>query len=258
MSSSTLISAAAHCALGGAPTRALPHDVGQQDGRVSHPTSGLSGLLDEPHWPFEAAQDYAASRALVKLSPTGRDSMRLDFSEIENQDLQDLLLSEASDGSDPPAGPVHQVVGEIRRQGESIVLVIRFEHAGTAPDRDGKPHAKAGLPPWRLKRAVAFIDAHLEENISLKELAGIVGLSPTYFSSQFKETTGYRPRDYILQRKILSAKEQLLDLRLQIIEIAISVGFQSHAHFSTAFRRIVGMTPTRWRRENYDGTQVRA
>jgi AraC-like DNA-binding protein len=55
-----------------------------------------------------------------------------------------------------------------------------------------------------------------------------------------------------MRRRIETAQQQLLDSRLSIIEIAIGVGFQTQAHFTTSFKKIVGQTPCQWRRENYD------
>jgi AraC-like DNA-binding protein len=145
-----------------------------------------------------------------------------------------------------------EALGEFRREGEAMVFLIRFlERPADAPSQD---RANVGLPKWRLKRVMAYIEANLEETISLAALANAAGLSPTYFAAQFKASTGLRPHDYVMRRRIESAQRQLLDPRLSVIEIAMSVGFQTQAHFTTTFKRIVGETPCRWRRTNYVDT----
>ena len=111
-------------------------------------------------------------------------------------------------------------------------------------------HAERHLKPlqeWRLKRALRFVDEHLEERISLASMAKAAGLTRMHFAAQFRLATGVRPHDYVLHRKIERACEFLSQSRLSIVEVALSVGFQSQAHFTTVFKRLTGSPPLRWR-----------
>jgi AraC family transcriptional regulator len=103
------------------------------------------------------------------------------------------------------------------------------------------------LPKWRLKRVQEYVDAHLDERISLADLAKVVGLSRMHFAAQFRAATGYRPHDYLLHQRIESAKAILSGTDMPLAEIALTVGFQAQAHFSTVFKRLTGETPARWR-----------
>ncbi len=105
------------------------------------------------------------------------------------------------------------------------------------------------LPKWRLKRVADYVDAHISEPISLASLAAAAGMSRMYFASQFKVATGMRPHDYLLQKRIERAQDLLRTTSEPLVEIALSVGFQTQAHFSTIFKKITGNTPLRWRRE---------
>lgn len=104
------------------------------------------------------------------------------------------------------------------------------------------------LPKWRLKHVQEYVDTHLHECISLADLAKVVGLSRMHFAAQFRAATGYRPHDYVLHRRIDSAKAILSSTDMRLAEVALILGFQAQAHFSTVFKRLTGETPARWRR----------
>jgi AraC family transcriptional regulator len=104
------------------------------------------------------------------------------------------------------------------------------------------------LPKWRLRRVVDYIQAHISGAISIADLAAAAGLSRTHFTAQFRLATSCRPHDFILLQKIEAAKRLLLHTSRDLLDIALTVGFQTQAHFSTVFKRFVGETPGRWRR----------
>jgi transcriptional regulator GlxA family with amidase domain len=68
-----------------------------------------------------------------------------------------------------------------------------------------------------------------------------------HFAGVFRVATGYRPREYLMNRRVDQAKTFLLTTEMPLVEIALVVGFGSQAHFSTTFRRLTGETPARWR-----------
>jgi AraC-like DNA-binding protein len=112
------------------------------------------------------------------------------------------------------------------------------------------------LPKWRLKRVCEFVDANIEERISLGALAQVAGVSRMYFAAQFREATGLRPHDYVIRRRINLAKALLAVPDRSIVDASLSVGFQTQAHFTTVFKRIEGITPHRWRELNYADPSV--
>ena len=104
------------------------------------------------------------------------------------------------------------------------------------------------LPKWRLQRVREHLAANLSEPISLADLADAAGLSRMHFAAQFRVATGCRPHDYVLQQHIEAAKQMLAGTKAPLVEIALSVGFQTQSHFSTVFKRLAGDTPARWQR----------
>jgi AraC family transcriptional regulator len=103
------------------------------------------------------------------------------------------------------------------------------------------------LSKWRLRRVYEFVDANLENRISLKMLACAAGVSRMYFAAQFRAATGMRPHSYVSRRRMEHAKTLLATPGSSIVDIAFSVGFQTQSHFTTVFKRLEGVTPHRWR-----------
>ncbi|MBS7545309.1 helix-turn-helix domain-containing protein [Ancylobacter oerskovii] len=106
---------------------------------------------------------------------------------------------------------------------------------------------RSGLPKWRLKKALAYIDDNLAESVTLAGMADAAGLSRMHFAAQFRIATGLRPHEFLLRRRIEKAQALMLETRDSLVAIALDVGFQTQAHFTTVFRRFVGDTPHQWR-----------
>lgn len=127
-----------------------------------------------------------------------------------------------------------------------VAIAVRFAGLRAAETETGARPIRA-LQKWRLKRVVEYVDVHLSNKITLLDLAAIAGLSRMHFASQFRMATGLRPHEFLLRRRVRRAEELLQNSRMAIVEIALTVGFQTQAHFTTVFKRFVGCTPRQWR-----------
>lgn len=105
-----------------------------------------------------------------------------------------------------------------------------------------------GLAPWQVMRLKAYISGHLSSPIAIDELADLVRLSSSYFSTAFKATFGLSPHNYVLAQRIELAKQLMLTTDDLLCEIALSCGLADQAHLSRLFRRLTGTTPSAWRR----------
>jgi len=94
-----------------------------------------------------------------------------------------------------------------------------------------------------------FIESNLSESLRLSDLAEIAGLSPFHLSRAFKSAVGLSPHQYLLERRIVRARELLQETRLGLAEIAYSVGFSSQAHFTDVFRKRLNVTPGAYRKD---------
>jgi AraC family transcriptional regulator len=104
-----------------------------------------------------------------------------------------------------------------------------------------------GLPNYKLKQAVNYINEHLDQNLTLAEIAAAVRMSPNYFASLFKQSTGLTPHQYVMQCRIEKAKQLLRHQELALVEICQEVGFASQSHFTRVFRQYTNTTPKAYR-----------
>ena len=117
----------------------------------------------------------------------------------------------------------------------------------TAATEDLPGRNVRSLQKWRLKRVLQYVDDHLDAKITLQDLATVAGLSRMHFAAQFRTAIGMRPHEYLLKRRIERAEELLKQAEVSLVDVALTVGFQTQAHFTTVFKRFAGDTPHQWR-----------
>ena len=102
-----------------------------------------------------------------------------------------------------------------------------------------------------LLRAKDLIDRRYADHLDVAALAREAHASPAHFARSFKRAFGETPHRYLLQRRVERAKELLRRSDLSVTEASLEVGFRSLGSFSTAFRELVGESPSnyanRWR-----------
>ncbi|SOE96985.1 AraC-type DNA-binding protein [Burkholderia sp. D7] len=103
------------------------------------------------------------------------------------------------------------------------------------------------LSPELLSRAIAFINNHLADDISLDDLASLCGMTKFHFLRRFKATTTSSPYRYLRDCRIERARHLLSTTQYAIGDIAGQCGFASATGFAEMFRKVVGIAPTAWR-----------
>ncbi len=97
-------------------------------------------------------------------------------------------------------------------------------------------------------RAMAYIQAHYDEEISRADIAAHVGLSERHLNRCFRRETGLTPVSYLNRYRIRQAKALLQTRNMTVTEVATSVGFASSGYFARVFRRETGMSPREYQR----------
>jgi AraC family transcriptional regulator len=119
-------------------------------------------------------------------------------------------------------------------------LLRLFGAANVAP--------KGGITGRQLRLVMDYVDAQLEHDIAVSDLAQIAGLSEAHFSRAFKQTAGVSPHKFITERRLERAKRMLADTPDSLIQIALACGFADQAHFSRSFQQVFGVSPSALRK----------
>ncbi len=131
--------------------------------------------------------------------------------------------------------------------GLALSLVTHLFHAYS--DIAAPAISKGGLTPRDTRRVLGYIRDHLQDDISLEELAATVDLSTHYFTEAFRKAVGIPPYRCVLQQRVERAKDLLLRSDMTVLSVSEQSGFSSQTQFTTMFRKIVVVTPSKFRRE---------
>lgn len=194
-------------------------------------------------WGYCADTDYIKDVTLVLTDPAietrlgaqirlHRKAPRLRFADDRVWTPLRLLAEAIDSGDAEPLWADHLVLAILARLG----------------GQEAHPRAHQGLAPWRLRRALALIEALAPQHVTMADLAAEAGLSQAHFARAFKASTGLAPYQWQLRERLRQARA-LLETTDQTVEaIGEAAGFADAGHFSRRFRAAFGATPAAWRR----------
>jgi AraC family transcriptional regulator len=121
---------------------------------------------------------------------------------------------------------------------------------GSCADAEGarQSESRGGLLAWQLNRVVDYIETHLAEKIMAMDLAELINASVGQLIRAFKISVGVPPFHYIASRRVELACTMMSTTREPLSQIAIACGLCDQAHLCKVFRRMIGMSPSSWRR----------
>ncbi|MBO9127985.1 MULTISPECIES: helix-turn-helix domain-containing protein [unclassified Rhizobium] len=123
---------------------------------------------------------------------------------------------------------------------------VADEKARPAASIKGK--VTSGLTEWQRKKIVRYVDENVDARLRVIDLSEQVRLSVSRFSKGFNVTFGRPPYDYVLSRRIEAAKYLIASTQEPLSQIAHACGLSDQAHLSKVFKRLVGTTPLKWRK----------
>jgi AraC family transcriptional regulator len=153
--------------------------------------------------------------------------------------LNELILALAEEvRTDNPSGTLYA---------ETLGTAVAAQFLRTQLRIPRERRSQAGLDPAILRRLYDYVEDHLADQVRLRDLATIAGMSTFQLVRRFKEVTGLPPHQYVTRRKIERAKQLLSEPESSVLEVALACGFASPSHFAQAFRLVTGVTPRSYR-----------
>lgn len=182
--------------------------------------------------------------------------------------LDDRDLAAGFDGEHIPSpeGPSRRISHLVRRAmvvlesdcqaarrclSDALALMGSQPEQGNCEDPEiGGVFQRGGLARWQARKTITYIDSHLESRLDVPILAKLVSFSKSHFSRAFKQSLGLPPMTYVKMRRLERAKALMTSTNQQLTEIALICGFADQSHLNRSFRRVIGVSPGRWRRSN--------
>ncbi len=125
---------------------------------------------------------------------------------------------------------------------ESLCTVLLIEMCNPiATYRSGR--RRSPLSQAKIGMLLKYVDANLEGDLAIDRLAELVGASADQLSRAFRKSVGETPHNYVLQRRLDAARLLIGDRSSTLAEIAYATGFSSQSHMTTAFKKVLGVTP---------------
>jgi AraC-like DNA-binding protein len=150
-----------------------------------------------------------------------------------------LLASETAEEA-----PGSEIV--LNRLAEVLFIQALRTHIASTSEKCKQPWLRAIFDP-QIGNALKAIHKEVSSPWTVESLAERAGMSRSGFALRFKELLGQTPLDYVTEWRMQKAIELLQQRDKKLIEVAQSVGYESDAAFSKAFRRVVGATPGEYR-----------
>ena len=116
-----------------------------------------------------------------------------------------------------------------------------------------RARSKESAPNWydAIKDTVSYVSAHYASDISVADLARRANLSTAQFTRVFRRQMDTTPAQYLARTRINAARSLLETTDMLVADIATATGFYDHAHFIRTFKRIAGITPSRYRKQHW-------
>jgi AraC family transcriptional regulator len=172
------------------------------------------------------------------------DPARLSVPPLDRLDLPRLRAAMAAVDAELMMGGAG---GPLAAESLANVVAVHLLRHLSAPRQ--LEHGRDGvLSRGRLHAVVEYIEEHLDGCPTLAQMAAVVRLNPYHFARQFKAATGLPPHQYVILRRVDRAKQLLqAGADLSLAEVALRAGFSDQSQFSHHFKRLVGVTPGRFR-----------
>jgi AraC family transcriptional regulator len=207
----------------------VPHDCGVEGWTQIESDASVTAIF------FDRPRDDEKPYDLSQLPPAVL---------FENDLVRSSLLKFQAilDGAAPDESTYAETLG--------MLLALELSRLGGRAPAPPSP-VKGGLTRRQVRQVVDYMNANLQNDIALTDLADLLDLSRFHFVRTFKQSTGLPPHQFLMARRVERAKELLAERDLSIAEISRRTGFHGATQLTRTFRKLVGTTPTAFRRDRF-------
>ena len=110
---------------------------------------------------------------------------------------------------------------------------------------------KENVISLHVRKCIDYIYDNLHKNLSIKDIAELFNLNPSYLSKLFLKETGTTIKDFVINAKIQTAKNMLKYSEFSYLDISLALGFSSQSAFISVFKKVTGITPKKYKEEYY-------
>ena len=197
----------------------------------------------------------------ISLFTNNRAVMKIAATEIDVMLVKKLFQSNPRRGinrsNNPKVYEKEAYYKEYQSLNDEIKTHLKFENQGILLQlisrflsSNGFKSNNSQSAPSKILDTMSYVQLHLDENLTVAQLAKRVNQNQDYFSKQFLIHTGQRPLNYIHEKKIERAQYLIATTDKTFLEIAMDTGFSNLPHFSKIFKQIVSLTPGECRHQN--------
>ena len=224
----------ASCGWGGRLQRGL-----RREGDFDLTPAGLAGV-----WEDESPTTFL----LIQLAPALIDAAASDL----GLDRREIALEPQTQLRDPSIEHIAWALKSELEAGqpngrpylEGLGLALSARLVSRYATRSGAPAPRPTLSRRQLRRVTDYIEAHLDDDLSLRQLAAVAGLGLSHFKLLFRRSTGLPLHQYVIRRRVERARQLLTKGELPIAEVALEAGFTHQSHMARHLRRLLGVAPS--------------
>jgi AraC family transcriptional regulator len=212
--------------------------------QLSHGDINILPAGSTGRWHLEAG----SNAVLLRLAPTILEEA-VDAVSLKSASAQ---LRPAIRARDPHIEHIGWLLNDERLAGyprgglwlESAAYAIAMRLVRRSDDSLRLPHLPArAMPKWRLRRVCEYIEANLDQDLSLKEVAATAGFSVPHFKVLFRHSIGLPVHRYVVERRVERARQLILRGERPMTDIALDVGFSHQSHMTRCVQRVLGIGP---------------